>query len=627
LRVPGSPQTPWPDESRKAFQKELTRILNEAAARPELPLVAPPIYGAIYAGVAQVNQNAAPMRWVDELNLDPRERVVAGIGTRVVQNHQEALMASAWEQLGDLERANQRIRQEQLSMEINTVLHAKHFERLDPEALLQITAPAQARIAWIEAIPGGGPAQILSLGRRIASAVLPSEAVSSAARRLTSTRGAIGRRAAMVQSIPGALQFRRSFIAKLNPRPGERFFLRISGAVTLNQVSNEVPELAQAVLSGRATKLKVLNADDQAPAAPNFKVVREGEVLPPRVSRPFVDVDNTAARNFRQAAAAHLEKINRLATRDPEPPQLPLTEIRASLLNQLNPVTTVKLRVRATIQRPAPSGPIGTFIPPNDPMRPIVATPEFPQPMYEVLRDLSQELLLPGLEKVPENTVTVLETNARFVEAFMTGLNTEMGRELLWRGFPTDQRGTYFRQFWDGLELDIHPINEWGGKPLGTNLNQPAGGGLVLLIRGELLRRYPNAVIYAAEARRDPAGAPVMPRQPGPIEKHPIFRGTMLPDVTFLGFDLTEMQAKGNPANPNDAGWFFIIQEQPTEPRFGFDTDVDFGEATHVSLTPSAPSGHALPSGAVWGKNSAHMALSTRQQPVRIAIHATQMIR
>ena len=36
----------------------------------------------------------------------------------------------------------------------------------------------------------------------------------------------------------------------------------------------------------------------------------------------------------------------------------------------------------------------------------------------------------------------------RFVEAYMVGLNVEMARELLWRGFPTDQRGTYFDAFW-----------------------------------------------------------------------------------------------------------------------------------------------------------------------------------
>ena len=42
-----------------------------------------------------------------------------------------------------------------------------------------------------------------------------------------------------------------------------------------------------------------------------------------------------------------------------------------------------------------------------------------------------------------------LETNPRFIESYMVGLNHEMARELLWREYPTDQRGTCFRQFWD----------------------------------------------------------------------------------------------------------------------------------------------------------------------------------
>ena len=40
----------------------------------------------------------------------------------------------------------------------------------------------------------------------------------------------------------------------------------------------------------------------------------------------------------------------------------------------------------------------------------------------------------------------------------MVGLNFEMGRELLWRGFPTDQRGTYFDSFWGG-GADIEPLH------------------------------------------------------------------------------------------------------------------------------------------------------------------------
>ena len=41
-----------------------------------------------------------------------------------------------------------------------------------------------------------------------------------------------------------------------------------------------------------------------------------------------------------------------------------------------------------------------------------------------------------------------METNQRFVEAYMVGLNYEFARKLLWREYPTDQRGSYFRQFW-----------------------------------------------------------------------------------------------------------------------------------------------------------------------------------
>ena len=74
-----------------------------------------------------------------------------------------------------------------------------------------------------------------------------------------------------------------------------------------------------------------------------------------------------------------------------------------------------------------------------------MVAPSFPQPMYEALRDLSQELLLPGLDTVvPDTRARAARPIARFVEAYMVGLNVEMARELLWRGFPTDQRGTYF---------------------------------------------------------------------------------------------------------------------------------------------------------------------------------------
>ena len=69
--------------------------------------------------------------------------------------------------------------------------------------------------------------------------------------------------------------------------------------------------------------------------------------------------------------------------------------------------------------------------------------------MYDGLRDLAPQLLLPGVDHIPPDTVALLETTPRLIEAYMVGLNHELSRELLWREYPTDLRGSPFRQFWD----------------------------------------------------------------------------------------------------------------------------------------------------------------------------------
>jgi hypothetical protein len=301
-----------------------------------------------------------------------------------------------------------------------------------------------------------------------------------------------------------------------------------------------------------------------------------------------------------------------------------------------------------------------------------MAYPRFERPMYEALRDLSAELLLPGLEAVKPNTITLLETNPRFIEAYMVGLNHEMARELLWREYPTDQRGSFFRQFWDvrgripapqtpaereGLK-DIPEIHRWAGaKGMGENLTGgSAGERLVLLVRGELLRRFPTAVVYAARARFEtgPNGQPSRKRVPSDEERYPLFRGTLEPDVTFVGFDLEESEARGDPDPAADRpGWFLIIQQQPVEPRFGLDVADGFAESlpvltqwndlswghlasnageldalTHIRLAAVLPdTSHVTqPPGIAWGHNAAHQAFITLQKPVRVAIHADDML-
>jgi hypothetical protein len=210
--------------------------------------------------------------------------------------------------------------------------------------------------------------------------------------------------------------------------------------------------------------------------------------------------------------------------------------------------------------------------------------------MASSLAELGQENLLPGLDLVPPNTVVPLTTNTPFVEAYLVGLNTELGRELLWREFPAPPRSTYFTRFWDtsitpGAPPDIDPLAEWGDRPLGGPTAQPER--FVMLLRSELLRRYPHAIVYATDGSQD---------------SFPLFTGGMDPDVRFFGFDLSSEQVRQRS---------LVIQEQPSAPRFGIEVTDDPGTGTHLAVTDA---------------HSAALAGRLRQFPVRITIPATVLL-
>lgn len=58
-----------------------------------------------------------------------------------------------------------------------------------------------------------------------------------------------------------------------------------------------------------------------------------------------------------------------------------------------------------------------------------------------------------------------------FGDSNLVGLNHEMARELLWSEYPTDQRGTYFRQFWDTRESNSDPNLKVGAISLQSILD------------------------------------------------------------------------------------------------------------------------------------------------------------
>jgi hypothetical protein len=209
----------------------------------------------------------------------------------------------------------------------------------------------------------------------------------------------------------------------------------------------------------------------------------------------------------------------------------------------------------------------------------------------------------------------------------------------------------------------MEPITDWDpGDKLGDHLR--GGRQFVLLIRGELLRRYPRTSIYLARAqwvqedgnwvrRPEPVVDSSSAPQPGQstfAERYPDFAGTLPPDVTFLGFTVDTEDARGDPdQTAGKPGWFVVFQQPATEIRFGLDDTVS-GDPTgtwrdlawpHVSTDaagyvtlgplPAPPQGPDItsnPHNLGWSttSTSAQLAAIVEQPPFRIAVHSSDVL-
>ncbi len=149
------------------------------------PSVGPPLYAG--AHIAHSALDATAPGWFAELNGDPRNRVVAGLGTRVVQNDQEALMAEAWNQVAGVEAANAALRHAQLGRYVGESIHQRHLATLSAPVLLALTRGVHARVRQ----PTG-----TTVATAVEASTLPTGITSGAFRRLVRPRGPVARFAA-----------------------------------------------------------------------------------------------------------------------------------------------------------------------------------------------------------------------------------------------------------------------------------------------------------------------------------------------------------------------------------------------------------------------------------------------
>ncbi len=190
---------------------------------------------------------------------------------------------------------------------------------------------------------------------------------------------------------------------------------------------------------------------------------------------------------------------------------------------------------------------------------PVMAYPDFLEPTFYYLREYSDSYVVPSAASLLKDSITYFRTNPQFEEAFLMGMNTEMGQELLWREYPTDQRGSYFRKFWDQEDLpdkgqlekyyDVKPLHQWKGC-LGQNHMVGKNGMLVFVIRGELMQSYPSASVYLSK------------KVGGLLKKEltPCMSSWLTDEILLVGFNNLQSDAL--------AGYYLTFEQQPLSLQF-----------------------------------------------------------
>ncbi|WP_293902398.1 hypothetical protein [Phenylobacterium sp.] len=681
LRTFGMPDPPWPADAQPPYQAALRAALAPAVAAD--PVLAPPTFGASQTGQALPKDGQPPI-WMSDLNLDPRHRLAASAGGQVVQADAEAMVASAWDQLGEIRKANQLLRQAQLAREVAAVLHGRLQQVSGDGAFLQMMRPAHGRVSLTL---GGATA---TLAGHVAASRVPAGAVSAALRRIARPRGPIGRAfagagpARIVErlnmptgsgpaalAVAGPVRTPAGMVALGDVSPAVQpaalnrgAFLAAAGwQVVARAPGTPPPTRAPDLRTGPAAAETAVAAAPRGGAGGrgggeinpvggpplrrvalidwggdvNVPRVLQGGVtaLPPRLTFPEDRTDLTRMQDhFRSAAAAVAGRFGeaQVAPVDPQPlgGAPALAAVRTALSARLDPATTITARLGARV-------PLGDGA---DALAQLSGAPAFPQAMYAPLVDLSPEWMLPGISSIPTDTAVLLQTNARFVEAYMVGLNEALARELLWREFPAERRQTWFQNFWDADgDPDIPRIAAFdplGG--LGTHTQDHAHPGrIALLVRASLFQRYPNVLVSAAPAVWTPGG---QTRALGTSRQWPIFQGRIGEQFRFFGFDIDDPLGRPDPA-AGDAGWYFVLEEHVAEPRFGLEpsrravanggltwNDLSWEDVvpTGAFLDATKPPAFAANEPVAWSRSAAAMAFILMRRPVRVAMHATALL-
>lgn len=472
------------------------------------PLFTLPAYGHLFRRSAAIRAPGAgaawpnPDPWIHEANLDRRYRLAAGIGARVVRRHQEALMSAAWSQAGEIVAANRLVALAHAARRLQDRLHTRYVASIEPDIVLALAEPMLPALRY--------PATSATMEVHLRRLGLPSGALSVTERKVLAKR----------------------------PMRAETALRGAQRTTARGPARARVPDTHY----GASLEVR--------PAAAESRQVRAKWT-----SAVFPKTDQVTLKRVLRSPALRMGTV--FAQRE-----LEVDGLRDSVVEQMARVPELRVARQLT----------GLTAREVTELEPALRGPRIPEPMFPYLLEQGADFLLPGLANLPDETVGVLLENPRYIEAFLLGANHEMNRELLWREYPGDLRSTVFARFWergappDDHQLDdIVPIDQWTGA-LGTHARDGGGEDLVLVVRGELVRRFPGFQVALNRQRlvggewRPDAGQTMSPR----------FWAAFGPDSKLFGFPLTEAELRAHKRE-----YFFVIYEPAGRYRFGLDVATD----------------------------------------------------
>jgi hypothetical protein len=577
------------------------------------PLVALPRYGQAWP-ITALDQS----RLDRDLNLDPRHRGIAGLGLEVGIRAQEDLVDDVLAHLGSLQEARQRVRHLTLGLAASRSLWQRRVPT-DPAARLWLLGPSLNRLVTTGGVVGDlataedrtiARGTFSAAARRVLRAGPARTALSAAALTPAALVASVNRPApalpAGIDGIPiddaGLKAFDSKRSAAIHAGHVDTTVLLNAAIPLVDAIDNAVHQVAGRLLGALreaaaaatpapwAQALALLAAGDAAvvahapdPAATRARLTRDIAELLTTFTGAADDADLTQL----------LADLGPLTPADPLLRPVDVDALAAGIGAVFDPTTDdapAAIRVLATVDG---------GVDPAQPLAPPEPCVGLDRAAWADLAAMSDEWLLPGAGQLPANSVLALQSNPVFIDAYLTGLNTQLLGELRWRNIPVATGCTPIRRFWARTDTstgqrsnDVVGLASWpSASALGDPTHRPPGGAgreLVIAVRGDLLLRYPTTLVYLQSAVRPGATAADFDADPADSAPRvlPGFRGRLGADLAFFGFpgELTAL-----------ADHWLVFEEPPAGYRF------------HNDIPTTASTGHE------W-------AVTALAQPVRVLI-------